>query len=146
MTALVIRRSSSTIRSRRHLSTRKLPTPSRSRRASAWIRSLDPITGQLHGRTVPPWFLNNETVRLTLRAAQDTVTVGGLVAKKVALNLITKQTAKFGIDPFSGIQGTPFIPLVTWRFLNANTGMSAQAQGFFASLIDQGLPCKLSHI
>ncbi|KAF7348568.1 Pepsin A [Mycena venus] len=65
--------------------------------------------------------------RLTLRAAQDTVTVGGLVAKKVALNLITKQTAKFGIDPFSGIQG-----------------MSAQAQGFFASLIDQGLPSLFS--
>ncbi|KAJ6572095.1 acid protease [Mycena capillaripes] len=66
--------------------------------------------------------------RLTLRAAQDTVTVGGLAAKKVNLNLITKQTAKFGIDPFSGIQG----------------GMSAQAQGFFASLVDQGLPSLFS--
>ncbi|KAJ7698587.1 acid protease [Mycena rosella] len=61
--------------------------------------------------------------RLSLRAAQDTVTVGGLVATKVAINLITSQTKKFSIDPFSGIQG-----------------MSAQAQGFFASLINQGLP------
>ncbi|KAJ7150938.1 acid protease [Mycena crocata] len=65
--------------------------------------------------------------RLTLRAAQDTVTVGGLAAENVALNLITSQTAKFAIDPFSGIQG-----------------MSARAQGFFASLIKQGLPSVFS--
>ncbi|KAJ7753740.1 acid protease [Mycena metata] len=65
--------------------------------------------------------------KLTLRAATDTVTVGGLSAPKVALNLITSQTAKFAIDPFSGIQG-----------------MSAQAQGFFAALTKQGLPSLFS--
>jgi len=64
---------------------------------------------------------------LTLRSAKDVVTVGGLVAKATNLFLITDQTPKFNIDPFSGIQG-----------------MGAQAQGFFASLISQGLPCKLS--
>ncbi|KAJ7089207.1 acid protease [Mycena belliarum] len=68
-----------------------------------------------------------ENYRLELRAAEDTVTVGGLVAKNVALNLITSQTAKFAINPFSGIQG-----------------MSAQAEGFFAGLIAQGLPSLFS--
>ncbi|KAJ7669356.1 acid protease [Mycena polygramma] len=65
--------------------------------------------------------------KLTLRAAQDTITVGGLVAKKMPIKLITKQTAKFEINPFSGIQG-----------------MGAQAQGFFGSLVDQGLPSLFS--
>ncbi len=43
--------------------------------------------------------------RLTLRSATDTVSVGGLVAPNVSLFLITDQTPKFNIDPFSGIQG-----------------------------------------
>ncbi|KAF7291938.1 Pepsin A [Mycena indigotica] len=61
--------------------------------------------------------------KLTLRAATDTVTVGNLSAKNVALFLITNQTPKFSINPFSGIQG-----------------MGARAQGIFAALISQGLP------
>ncbi|KAE9402851.1 acid protease [Gymnopus androsaceus JB14] len=60
---------------------------------------------------------------LTLRNATDTVTVGGLASPDVPLYLITNQTADFDIDPFSGIQG-----------------MSAQPEGFFAALIDSGLP------
>lgn len=44
--------------------------------------------------------------KLTLRSAKDTVSVGGLSAKGISLFLITSQTAKFNIDPFSGIQGT----------------------------------------
>ncbi|KAK7472672.1 hypothetical protein VKT23_000785 [Stygiomarasmius scandens] len=66
--------------------------------------------------------VNNDYV-LHLRSGTDTVTVGGLTSRNVALFLITDQTPKFNIDPFSGIQG-----------------MGARAQGFFASLINQGLP------
>ncbi|KAF8070647.1 acid protease [Lyophyllum atratum] len=65
--------------------------------------------------------------KLTLRSASDTVSVGGLKATAVSLFLITNQTPAFNIDPFSGIQG-----------------MSATAQGFFASLISQGLPSLFS--
>ncbi|KAJ7163594.1 acid protease [Mycena crocata] len=65
--------------------------------------------------------------RLTLRSATDTVTVGGLAAPATSLFLITNQTPKFDIDPFSGIQG-----------------MGARASGFFASLIAQGLPSLFS--
>ncbi|KAJ7188043.1 acid protease [Mycena filopes] len=65
--------------------------------------------------------------RLTLRSGRDTVALGGLSAPATSLFLITNQTAKFGIDPFSGIQG-----------------MSARAQGIFASLIAQGLPSLFS--
>ncbi|KAJ7268794.1 acid protease [Mycena haematopus] len=65
--------------------------------------------------------------KLTLRSGKDTVTVGGLTAKGTSLFLITDQTPKFNIDPFSGIQG-----------------MSARAQGFFASLVKQGLPSLFS--
>ena len=43
--------------------------------------------------------------KLTLRSGTDTVSVGGLSAKGVSLFLITNQTPKFDIDPFSGIQG-----------------------------------------
>lgn len=43
--------------------------------------------------------------KLTLRSAKDTVTFGGLSAPGVSLFLITSETAKFDIDPFSGIQG-----------------------------------------
>lgn len=44
---------------------------------------------------------------LTLRSATDTVSVGGLAAANIDLFLITNQTPKFNIDPFSGIQGKP---------------------------------------
>ena len=47
--------------------------------------------------------------KLTLRSAKDTVSVGGLSAKGISLFLITSQTAKFNIDPFSGIQGTSLL-------------------------------------
>ncbi|KXN91062.1 Pepsin A [Leucoagaricus sp. SymC.cos] len=65
--------------------------------------------------------------RLTLRSGTDTVSVGGLDAPNTSLFLITDQTPKFNIDPFSGIQG-----------------MSSRAQGFFASLVNQGLPSLFS--
>ncbi|KAJ7601341.1 aspartic peptidase domain-containing protein [Mycena rosella] len=65
--------------------------------------------------------------RLTLRSGTDTVGIGGLTVPATSLFLITNQTAKFGIDPFSGIQG-----------------MSARAQGLFAGLIAQGLPSLFS--
>ncbi|KAJ7497535.1 acid protease [Mycena latifolia] len=65
--------------------------------------------------------------RLTLRSATDTVRIEGLTAPATKLFLITNQTAKFGIDPFSGIQG-----------------MGARAQGLFASLVSQGLPSLFS--
>jgi len=64
-----------------------------------------------------------DNYQLELRTATDTVTVGGLVSKASSLYLITDQTPTFNIDPFSGIQG-----------------MGANAEGFFASLIKQGLP------
>ncbi|KAJ6500082.1 aspartic peptidase domain-containing protein [Mycena vitilis] len=69
----------------------------------------------------------NNDYRLTLRSGTDTVSVGGLSAPGTKLFLITNQTAKFGIDAFDGIQG-----------------MSARAQGFFASLVSQGLPSLFS--
>ncbi|CAK5276783.1 unnamed protein product [Mycena citricolor] len=83
--------------------------------------------------------------RLTLREASDTVTVGGLTSKGVDLFLITGQTPKFNIDPFSGIQGKlrASQPELC-RLHEAGTGMSALAQGFFASLINQGLPSLFS--
>ncbi|KJA20739.1 hypothetical protein HYPSUDRAFT_141873 [Hypholoma sublateritium FD-334 SS-4] len=65
--------------------------------------------------------------KLTLRSAKDTVSVGGLSAKGISLFLITSQTAKFNIDPFSGIQG-----------------MAATASGIFAALVSQGLPSLFS--
>ncbi|KAH9485175.1 Pepsin-2B [Psilocybe cubensis] len=65
--------------------------------------------------------------KLTLRSGKDTVSVGGLSAPGVSLFLITNQTPKFNIDPFSGIQG-----------------MGATAQGIFAGLISQGLPSLFS--
>ncbi|KAF5372133.1 hypothetical protein D9758_005070 [Tetrapyrgos nigripes] len=74
------------------------------------------------GVGVDPVTADNSYV-LRLRSGTDTVTVGGLKSTNVALNLITSQTPTFNIDPFSGIQG-----------------MGARAQGFFASLINQGLP------
>ncbi|OBZ68172.1 putative vacuolar protease A [Grifola frondosa] len=66
--------------------------------------------------------INNDYV-LTVRSAQDVVSVGGLSAGLMDLFTIVNQTSAFDIDPFSGIQG-----------------MSSMAQGFFASLIEKGLP------
>ena len=43
--------------------------------------------------------------KLTLRSGTDTIGFAGLSAPSIPLYLITNQTAKFGIDPFSGIQG-----------------------------------------
>ncbi|KAJ7772598.1 acid protease [Mycena maculata] len=65
--------------------------------------------------------------KLTLRSGTDTVRVGNLTAPDTSLFLITNQTPKFDIDPFSGIQG-----------------MSARAEGFFASAVAQGLPSLFS--
>ncbi|KAJ6499109.1 acid protease [Mycena sanguinolenta] len=77
------------------------------------------------GVGVDPVIGNN--YQLTLRSGRDTVSVGGLTAPNTSLFQITSQTPKFNIDPFSGIQG-----------------MSARAQGFFASLVSQGLPSLFS--
>ncbi|KAF7965085.1 hypothetical protein HWV62_45745, partial [Athelia sp. TMB] len=41
---------------------------------------------------------------LTLLSGSDYVSVAGISAGKIALYTITDQTAKFDIDPFSGIQ------------------------------------------
>ncbi|KAI0930283.1 hypothetical protein AcV5_007040 [Taiwanofungus camphoratus] len=71
---------------------------------------------------------SDDEYEMTLRSGRDSVTVGGLTAKKVDLYTIINQTAAFAIDPFSGIQG-----------------MSSQAEGFFAGLIEQGLPGKQSY-
>jgi len=65
--------------------------------------------------------------KLTLRSGTDTVAIGGLSVPNISLFLITDQTPKFGIDPFSGIQG-----------------MGATAQGIFAGLINKGLPSLFS--
>ncbi|KAJ7929758.1 acid protease [Mycena leptocephala] len=62
-----------------------------------------------------------------LRSVFDTVTVGGLTAPATRFFLITTQTDGFALDPFDGIQG-----------------MSARAQGFFGSLVSQGLPSLFS--
>ncbi|TBU33806.1 acid protease [Dichomitus squalens] len=59
---------------------------------------------------------------LTVRSATDSVTVGNVTLKKVSLYTIVKQTPKFNIDPFLGIQG-----------------MGSSAEGFFAALIRDGL-------
>ncbi|KAJ7122353.1 acid protease [Mycena epipterygia] len=80
---------------------------------------------QILGTGVDP--VIGDDYRLDLRSATDTVSVGGLVAPATEFFLITNQTEKFNIDPFSGIQG-----------------MGSQAQGFFASLVSQGLPSLFS--
>jgi len=46
-----------------------------------------------------------DNYKLDLRKATDTVSIGGLSATNISLFLITNQTPKFNIDPFSGIQG-----------------------------------------
>ncbi|KAF9818494.1 hypothetical protein IEO21_02732 [Rhodonia placenta] len=74
------------------------------------------------GIGVDPITSDSEFV-LTLQEGEDTVTVGGIAVPNVDLYTIIDQTAAFAIDPFSGIQG-----------------MSSQAAGFFAGLIDQGYP------
>ena len=42
---------------------------------------------------------------MDLRSGADTVSIGGLTVANTSLFLITNQTAKFGIDIFSGILG-----------------------------------------
>ncbi|KAI0645713.1 acid protease [Trametes meyenii] len=64
---------------------------------------------------------------LTIRSATDTVTVGGVAAKDVSLFTIIKQTPKFNLDPFLGIQG-----------------MGSSAEGFFAAVVKTGLPSLFS--
>ncbi|KZP03736.1 acid protease [Athelia psychrophila] len=64
---------------------------------------------------------------LHLLSGRDVVSVAGLSAGTVDLFTITNQTAKFDIDPFSGIQG-----------------MGPVAQGFFAGLERSGLPSLFS--
>jgi hypothetical protein len=85
--------------------------------------------------------------KLTLRSGKDTVSVGGLSATGVSLFLITNQTAKFNIDPFSGIQGKIDIqPVVISTAPDIRyfcIGMGATAQGIFAALINNGLPCRI---
>jgi hypothetical protein len=49
---------------------------------------------------------SNSQYTLHLRSGTDTVTVGGVTAKKSPLWLITSQTAAFSVDPFDGIMGT----------------------------------------
>lgn len=57
--------------------------------------------------------LSNTDYKLTLRSGSDVVSVGGLNAGSVSLYTITNQTPKFGIDPFSGIQGeSTFYPVL----------------------------------
>ncbi|KAJ3571704.1 hypothetical protein NP233_g3588 [Leucocoprinus birnbaumii] len=86
--------------------------------------------------------------RLTLRSATDTVSVGGLSAPNTALFLITDQTPTFNIDPFSGIQGLSHLEIIIARnsdyWFGIRKGMSARAQGFFAGLVNQGLPSLFS--
>ncbi|KAF4601657.1 hypothetical protein EYR40_004856 [Pleurotus pulmonarius] len=65
--------------------------------------------------------------RLTLRSGRDVVSVGGLSAGTVDLSLVTDQTPKFAIDPFSGI-----------------LGMGATAVNVFGGLVNQGLPSLFS--
>ncbi|OBZ68307.1 Cathepsin D [Grifola frondosa] len=77
------------------------------------------------GGGVDPVVDNNYV--LTIRSAKDTVSVGGLDAGVIDLFTVVNQTAAFDIDPYSGIQG-----------------MSSDAQGFFAALINKGLPALFS--
>ncbi|KAF9002787.1 aspartic peptidase domain-containing protein [Cyathus striatus] len=69
----------------------------------------------------------NNDYNLTIRNGTDTVSIGGHSALNTNVFLITHQTPKFDIDPFSGILGLGVIP-----------------QGFFGSLINQGLPAIFS--
>lgn len=79
---------------------------------------------------------------MTLLSGTDTVTVGGLTATDTALYTIVSQTADFEDDLFGGIQGEHSISNLCFRSIDgADAGMSTQAQGFFASLVNQGLPC-----
>jgi hypothetical protein len=56
-----------------------------------------------------PLFIATHTLliqkSITLHAATDTVTIGDLVVPATPLFIITNQSTKVGMDPFSGIQG-----------------------------------------
>ena len=67
----------------------------------------------------------NDNYVLTVRTGTDTVSVGDVSFPNMSLFTIINQTAPFNIDPFIGIQG-----------------MGSRAQGIFAGLVAQGLPCK----
>ncbi|KAF7306076.1 Acid protease [Mycena chlorophos] len=69
----------------------------------------------------------NNDYTLTLRSSVDTVAIGDLMAPSTSFFLITNQTAKFNIDPFSGI-----------------LGVGATAENVFASFVNQGLPSLFS--
>lgn len=83
---------------------------------------------------------------MELRNGTDTVSVGvghyRLTVANTNLFLITNQSAKFSSDLFGGVLGKP---KAETRFKKSEhlLGMSADnTTGFFASLIEQGLPCK----
>lgn len=85
-----------------------------------------------------------DNYQFTLRAGQDTVSVAGLKADNVSLNIITNQTAAFSVVPFSGTMGTLLYLSRVYTSLthgNVYTGMAANASGFFDSLVSQGLSC-----
>nr|GAT42532.1 acid protease [Mycena chlorophos] len=69
----------------------------------------------------------NNDYTLSLRSSVDTVAIGDLMAPSTSFFLITNQTAKFNIDPFSGI-----------------LGVGATAENVFASFVNQGLPSLFS--
>lgn len=74
------------------------------------------------------------------------MSVGGLTANNVNLFLITNQTPAFDVDPFSGIQGNNSFVVETSTETYRYAGMGATAQGFFAGLVNQGLPCELCQV
>ncbi|KAF8986341.1 acid protease [Cyathus striatus] len=65
----------------------------------------------------------NHNLNMTLTNGRDTVSIGGLSAPETDVLLITHQSPKLNLDPYSGIQG-----------------LGANPQGFFGSLIKQGFP------
>ena len=62
--------------------------------------------------------------------------------------MITDQSPGFGIDPFSGIQGGEICVFLCalggGSRADFRVGMSTTAEGFFGSLVQQGLPGTLS--
>jgi len=83
--------------------------------------TIDPVTGT----GVDP--VLGGDYNITLHAATDTVTIGDLVVPATPLFIITNQSTKVGMDPFSGIQG-----------------MSSASDGVFGALVAQGLPSLFS--
>ncbi|KAG9020086.1 hypothetical protein FRB95_005078, partial [Tulasnella sp. JGI-2019a] len=69
----------------------------------------------------------NHNYQLELLPITETITVAGLEAPTTSMYLITNQTAAFNRDQFDGIMG-----------------LGAIASGFFASVVNQGLPAIFS--